>query len=69
MLLLSVISALLNAQESEVVELDDFEVVGKYLQSDQITSLKTPTPIEDIPKSLTILNIRFNLSARFNKHE
>ena len=52
---LSVISVSLEAQEDTVVELDDFEVVGKYLQSDEIASLKTPTPIEDIPKSVTIL--------------
>ena len=52
---LSVISVSLEAQEDTVVELNDFEVVGKYLQSDEITSLKTPTPIEDIPKSVTIL--------------
>ncbi|MFL2847813.1 MAG: TonB-dependent receptor [Coraliomargaritaceae bacterium] len=45
----------LKAQENDVVELEDYEVVGKYLQADQITSLKTPTPIEDIPKSVTIL--------------
>ena len=52
---LSVISVSSEAQEDTVVELDDFEVVGKYLQSDEIASLKTPTPIEDIPKSVTIL--------------
>lgn len=56
--LLSVLTAgfaHLHAQENEIVELEDYEVVGKYLQSDQITALKTPTPIEDIPKSVTIL--------------
>ena len=52
---LSVISVSSEAQEDTVVELDDFEVVGKYLQSDEIASLKTPTLIEDIPKSVTIL--------------
>lgn len=45
----------LKAQENDVVELEDYEVVAKYLQADQITSLKTATPIEDIPKSVTIL--------------
>ena len=45
----------LHAQESEVFELEDYEVVGKYLQTDQINALKTPTPIEDIPQSVTIL--------------
>jgi catecholate siderophore receptor len=56
--LLSVLSAGfadLHAQESEVFELEDYEVVGKYLQTDQINALKTPTPVEDIPQSLTIL--------------
>jgi catecholate siderophore receptor len=45
----------LNAQEDEVFELEDYQVVGQYLQADQITSLKTPTPIKDIPQSVTIL--------------
>ena len=45
----------LHAQESEVFELEDYEVVGKYLQTDQINALKTPTPIEDVPQSVTIL--------------
>ena len=56
--LISVLSAgfaNLHAQESEVFELEDYEVVGKYLQTDQINALKTPTPIEDVPQSLTIL--------------
>ena len=56
--LLSVLSAgfaNLHAQENEVFELEDYEVVGKYLQTDQINALKTPTPIEDIPQSVTIL--------------
>lgn len=52
---LSAISAPLSAQEYEVVELNDFEVVGKYLQTDEINALKTPTPIQDVPQSLTIL--------------
>ena len=47
--------AYLHAQENEVVVLEDYEVVGKYLQSEQITSLKAPIPIQDIPKSVTIL--------------
>ena len=56
--LISVLSAgfaNLHAQESEIFELEDYEVVGKYLQTDQINALKTPTPIEDVPQSLTIL--------------
>lgn len=51
----SAFSANLQAQENDVVELDDYEVVGKFLQTDQINALKSPTPIEDVPQSLTIL--------------
>ena len=52
---LSAIPVVLNAQESEVVELADFEVVAQYLQTDQVNALKTPTPIQEIPQSLSIL--------------
>ena len=52
---ISTISAILNGQEDEVYELRDFEVVGKYLQSERINSLKSPTPVENIPQSLSIL--------------
>ena len=41
--------------EEEVIELDDFVVVGKYLQTDQIIALKSPTPAEEVPQSLSIL--------------
>lgn len=40
----------------EVVhELEDFVVEGRYLYTDQIKALKSPTPIVDVPQSLTIL--------------
>ena len=45
----------LRGQENKAVELDDLVVVGKYLQSDQINALKSPTPIGEVPQSLTIL--------------
>lgn len=45
----------MQAEEDQIIELNDFVVVGQYLQSDQINALKTPTPIEDIPQSLNIL--------------
>lgn len=44
-----------KAEEARVFELDDLVVVGQYLQNDQINALKTPTPIEAIPQSLSIL--------------
>lgn len=49
------VSGYTQAEEDKVFELDDFVVVGQYLQADQINALKTPTPIEDIPQSLSIL--------------
>ena len=53
--LLSTGLAHMQAEEDQIIELNDFVVVGQYLQSDQINALKTPTPIEDIPQSLSIL--------------
>ncbi|MEO1083769.1 MAG: TonB-dependent receptor plug domain-containing protein, partial [Acidobacteriota bacterium] len=37
----------------EAVE-DEIVVVGKYLYADQVTALRTPTPIIDVPQSLSI---------------
>ena len=34
---------------------DDIVVVGKVLYADQVTALKTPTPILDVPQSLSIV--------------
>lgn len=39
---------------SEIFELNDFEVRGDTLYSDQITALKTPTPVLDVPQSLSL---------------
>ena len=59
---ITAISALLNtpvvaAQDAEddVSVQDKVVVVGKYLYSDQINALKAPTPIIDVPQSLTII--------------
>ncbi len=38
-----------------VIELDNFVTVGKYLYSDQVNALKTPTPVIDVPQSLSII--------------
>ena len=54
LVLISVLSAEfanLHAQESEVFELEDYEVVGKYLQTDQINILShmdQVQPLDDI---------------------
>ena len=60
---LSALTAILNAQESEVVELADFEVVAQYLQTDQVNALKTPTPIRIFLK-VWYFNIRPDLTPR-----
>ena len=46
------ISGSVSAQDSEIEEL---VVKGKVLQSDQVNALKTPTPIINVPQSLTIV--------------
>lgn len=54
--IVSAFATILYADEAEqTIELDDLIVVGKYLQSDEITALKTPTPIKDVPQSVSIL--------------
>ena len=46
----------LQAEEVEaVLELPDYNVVGQYLQADQINSLKSPTPIKEVPQSVSVL--------------
>lgn len=42
------------AESTEIVELTDFVVRDAYLYSDQVNALKTPTPIIDVPQSLSI---------------
>jgi catecholate siderophore receptor len=50
-----------SAQNAEVgmqqgvQELDDFVVSGQYLYTDQINALKSPTPIIDVPQSLSLI--------------
>ena len=46
------ISTSINAQDTEVEEV---VVKGKVLQSDQVNALKTPTPIINVPQSLSII--------------
>ena len=41
--------------EDEERRLDNVEVSGQVLYSDQINALKTPTPIIDVPQSLSII--------------
>ncbi|MGC6423971.1 MAG: TonB-dependent receptor [Lentimonas sp.] len=43
-----------EAGEVETVALKEIEIVGQALYTDQVTALKTPTPIIDVPQSLSI---------------
>ena len=45
----------LSYGDDEVYELDDYVVTGKVLYTDEVNALKTPTPIIDVPQSLSIL--------------
>ena len=43
-----------DAEQTDVYELKDFVVSQQYLYTDQVNALKTPTPIIDVPQSLSI---------------
>ena len=47
------VAAPANAQEGK--EIDEILVEGQYLSIDKLNSVKTPTPIVDVPQSLSIL--------------
>lgn len=54
--LLSALAGSAFAQSSETIdEIDEIIVRGKYLYTDQINALKSPTPIIDVPQSLSII--------------
>jgi len=52
---LSVCPGLANAQSSSVNPIDEIVVTGKYLFSNQLNAMKSPTPIIDVPQSLSIV--------------
>lgn len=43
-----------SSDSEEIYRLEDFTVKNQYLYSDQVNALKTPTPIIDVPQSLSI---------------
>jgi catecholate siderophore receptor len=43
-----------DMEANEVYELDEFVVKDQFLFSDQVNALKTPTPVIDVPQSLSI---------------
>jgi len=54
---LAILSSTLIGAESfaQNSELEEITVTGQYLASDRVNSVKTPTPIIDVPQSLSIL--------------
>ncbi|MCX7553597.1 TonB-dependent siderophore receptor [Marinicella sp. S1101] len=44
----------MNQSETDAADLDNLVVVGNFLYSDQVNALKSPTPIIDVPQSLSI---------------
>lgn len=47
--------AAVQDENADAAGLDPVTVVGNVLYSDQINALKTPTPIRDVPQSLTLV--------------
>ena len=44
-----------TSADAETLVQDEVVVVGQYLFSDQVNALKAPTPIIDVPQSLSIV--------------
>ena len=57
-----------SAQEAEeqVSVQDEIVVVGQYLYTDQVNALRAPTPIIDVPQSLSIITADQILERGFN---
>lgn len=49
-------STVLAEEDNELIELDAITVTEQYLSLDKINSVKTPTPIIDVPQSLSIIS-------------
>lgn len=52
---LTLIANMAAAQDSDEQVIDELVVVGQYLYTDQVNALKTPTPVLDVPQSLSII--------------
>ena len=62
-------SSVAVAQESEPTEnrmIEEVLVSGQYLYTDTINSLRTPTPILDVPQSLSIVSAEDIRARGFN---
>ena len=53
-------------EENDKTDLDNLVVMGKFLYSDQVNALKTPTPIIDVPQSLSIITADEMAQQGFN---
>ena len=57
--------AIVQPAQSQSLE-DEVVTTGQYLYSDQVNALKTPTPIIDVPQSLSIVNAEQILEQGFD---
>ncbi len=62
-------SAQSQSAPSQTAEIDEVITTGQYLYSDQINALKTPTPIVDVPQSLSITTAEQIVQQGFNSIE
>lgn len=63
---ISVLPALADAPDDDVLLQDEIVVVGQYLYTDQVNALKSPTPVIDVPQSLSIVTADQILQQGFN---
>ena len=47
--------ALANPADDDVLRQDEIVIVGQFLYTDQVNALKSPTPVIDVPQSLSII--------------
>ena len=59
-------SATALAQTNSESEIDEIIVQGRYLFADQVNALKAPTPIIDVPQSLSIITADQITNQGFN---
>lgn len=59
-------TAMAEAADDEAYVQDEVVVIGQFLYADQVNALKTPTPIIDVPQSLSIVTAEDILQRGFN---
>lgn len=63
---LASLPALADTPDDDVLTQDEIVVVGQYLYTDQVNALKSPTPVIDVPQSLSIVTADQILQQGFN---